>query len=212
MIRRLGTHFVILVLLLVALGTARPSVFYVSRDATGANTGLSWQDAFTTIQAGIDAADSAGGGDVWVKSGIYSGFTSTPTTDRFELRDPRAVDVIGEERNFVLHLIRVADDMPSHRPVYRGRALRSHPARDVRPDDGSGLVRRPAGGDDAWPDGCAGFREPPEYERGRGRHQDRGGGPHERGECLCPGCHGDQGRRGRREVGLHTRPSRRSIR
>ncbi len=99
MTRRLCTLFCALCMLLLALGSARSAVFYVAADAVGAGTGASWHDAFTSIQAGIDAAHSAGGGEVWVKSGTYQGFACPPSSDRFEERHPNAVDIVGEERD-----------------------------------------------------------------------------------------------------------------
>ena len=70
-------------------------VVYVNKNATGANNGNSWIDAYTTIQAGIDDADIADE-EVWVakvaaegtypeaiimKSGVklYGGFNGTET-------------------------------------------------------------------------------------------------------------------------------------
>lgn len=44
---------------------------YVDKDATGAADGTSWQDAFITIQAGIN--DAAGGDHVVCAPGIYTG-------------------------------------------------------------------------------------------------------------------------------------------
>jgi len=46
-------------------------VWYVDKDATGAEDGSSWTDAFTTIQEGIDAAGANGGGEIWVAEGAY---------------------------------------------------------------------------------------------------------------------------------------------
>jgi hypothetical protein len=36
--------------------------------------GLSWASAFTTIQPAVDAADTAGGGEVWVAASSYGGY------------------------------------------------------------------------------------------------------------------------------------------
>jgi gliding motility-associated-like protein len=45
-------------------------VVYVNTNAVGANNGTSWANAFTTLQAGIDAAASCGS-QVWVAQGTY---------------------------------------------------------------------------------------------------------------------------------------------
>jgi parallel beta-helix repeat protein len=56
------------------LGVIFPSpasaLVYVDRNATGANDGSSWADAYTTIQVGIDYADVADD-EVWVAQGTY---------------------------------------------------------------------------------------------------------------------------------------------
>ncbi|MCP4645407.1 MAG: right-handed parallel beta-helix repeat-containing protein [bacterium] len=51
-----------------------PVVIYVNTAAHAApasQDGLSWGTAFDTIQEGLDTADAAGGGEVWVARGIY---------------------------------------------------------------------------------------------------------------------------------------------
>jgi hypothetical protein len=50
-----------------------PGVVYVDVDNTaGPWTGTSWATAFQSVQAGLDAAAAAGGGEVWVAEGTYS--------------------------------------------------------------------------------------------------------------------------------------------
>ena len=51
--------------------TARPAIWYVHKENTGAEDGTSWESAFTTIQPAIDAAHDEGGGEVWVAEGVY---------------------------------------------------------------------------------------------------------------------------------------------
>jgi hypothetical protein len=46
-----------------------PLRFYVNINATGANTGLSWEDAFTKLQDAIDLAEE--GYEIWVAKGTY---------------------------------------------------------------------------------------------------------------------------------------------
>lgn len=50
--------------------------WYVDDTATGLNNGLSWTNAYTTVQAAVDAAMS--GEEVWVAQGTYSTGTTTP--------------------------------------------------------------------------------------------------------------------------------------
>jgi hypothetical protein len=61
--------------LAMALGFAPMALSQVHVDvnATGAGDGTTWADAFTTIQAGVDAARDAGGNlEVWVAQGTYT--------------------------------------------------------------------------------------------------------------------------------------------
>ncbi|HSW60456.1 MAG TPA: choice-of-anchor Q domain-containing protein [bacterium] len=46
-----------------------PLRFYVNINATGANTGLSWEDAFTKLQDAIDLAEE--GYEIWVAKGTF---------------------------------------------------------------------------------------------------------------------------------------------
>ncbi len=56
------------------LPRAQADVWYVDRDnESGVEDGASWDTAYTTIQPAIDAAHSAGGGEVWVAEGTYFG-------------------------------------------------------------------------------------------------------------------------------------------
>jgi hypothetical protein len=50
---------------------AQAGTVYVNGAASGSGTGRSWETAFSTIQAGINAAALAGGGEVWVAAGTY---------------------------------------------------------------------------------------------------------------------------------------------
>jgi predicted outer membrane repeat protein len=86
--------------------------FYVDADASGADTGTSWTDAFTDLQDALDAA--AGGDEIWIAEGTYlpgptlnDSFTMSGTQDGLKVyggfagdetalsdRDPRANETI----------------------------------------------------------------------------------------------------------------------
>ncbi|MBI4558667.1 MAG: hypothetical protein HY706_13890 [Candidatus Hydrogenedentes bacterium] len=61
---------------------AHGAVWYVDKDNSfGIEDGATWNRAFTAVQAGIDAAFAAGGGEVWVAEGIYDELRSSPNAD-----------------------------------------------------------------------------------------------------------------------------------
>ena len=83
---------------LAAWGASSPatlagSIWYVHASASGANTGTNWQDAFTTLQASLEAAQS--GDEIWVAAGTYRPSARTilndPRSATFTLRDGLAV-------------------------------------------------------------------------------------------------------------------------
>ena len=47
-------------------------VFHVNPGGSDTNDGSSWATAKKSVQAGIDAASSAGGGEIWVATGVYT--------------------------------------------------------------------------------------------------------------------------------------------
>lgn len=61
------------------------TVWYVNNSANGGNTGQSWADAFTDLQAGLMAAQS--GDQVWVAKGTYLPTSTTDRTISFALKD-----------------------------------------------------------------------------------------------------------------------------
>jgi predicted outer membrane repeat protein len=86
-----------------------PSTFYVNASAAGAGNGSSWANAYTTLQAALAAAASAGGGLICVAQGVYA------TNSSFNL--PANVEVIGgfngtgtarDPVNYVTKLVGVA--------------------------------------------------------------------------------------------------------
>lgn len=86
------------ILLLILIASSAPAaVFYADPTAVGASNGMSWEDAFNDLQAAVDAASAAGGGEVWAADGTYSADPPSGPTDSFEALDPDAVDILGQE-------------------------------------------------------------------------------------------------------------------
>ncbi len=67
--------------LVVCVGVAQAQlIIRVDKDVSSpAPDGSTWASAFATIQAGIQAALSGGGGEVWVAEGTYTGLAGNPT-------------------------------------------------------------------------------------------------------------------------------------
>lgn len=67
-------------------------VLFVDRDATGADTGMSWENAFTDLQDALAAVTTfcEGNSEIWVAEGTYAPAASSRTTS-FELIDGIAI-------------------------------------------------------------------------------------------------------------------------
>ncbi len=78
----------IALLAFAAVGSAQ-TVWYVDDDATGANDGTSWADAFTSLQSAIAAAQS--GYKIFVASGTYMPTSDTDRTKSFVLKSDVAI-------------------------------------------------------------------------------------------------------------------------
>lgn len=64
--------------------SGNPSILYVKRDAGGANNGLSWANAYHTLQDALQMAKKCSQiTSIWVAKGVY-----TPTTDEFGVSSP----------------------------------------------------------------------------------------------------------------------------
>ncbi|VGO22973.1 hypothetical protein [Pontiella sulfatireligans] len=71
---------------LLAAPYLNAAVFHVDGDFQGdASTGSSWLDAFPSVQDAIDTASASGGGEIWVKAGIYRP-AGTDRTHSFALK------------------------------------------------------------------------------------------------------------------------------
>jgi predicted outer membrane repeat protein len=60
----------VLLALLASLTAPAHAQIYVDTDATGANDGTSWTDAYTDLQTAIDNAD--GSSELWIAAGVYT--------------------------------------------------------------------------------------------------------------------------------------------
>ena len=73
---------------LTALPAEAAGTIYVDASATGADTGLSWTDAYPTLQEAL--ADAVSGDKIWVAAGVYypdegGGMTNNDLTATFTL-------------------------------------------------------------------------------------------------------------------------------
>jgi predicted outer membrane repeat protein len=89
----------IIVGLMMLLGTLIPlpqdtvyavgGVIYVKANATGANNGSSWTNAYTSLQAALAAAGN--GDQIWVASGTYYPTSGSNRSDTFSLKNGVAI-------------------------------------------------------------------------------------------------------------------------
>ena len=116
--------------LLLALGTfqvvrADPGVIYVDQDATGANDGSSWADAYVDLQDAL--AMAVYGDEIWVAEGIYLPMVEHGGTgDRFksfQLKngmalyggfDPSQGDVAWEDRDWAGNVTVLSGDIDNN--------------------------------------------------------------------------------------------------
>ena len=69
--RHFGFSFIFAVLLsLATLGeSSGQTIRFVDMNSTGSNDGISWENAFSSLQDALGAANS--GDELWVKEGVY---------------------------------------------------------------------------------------------------------------------------------------------
>ena len=79
--KRCLAAFLLGMCLLLSLADAGAAIHYVNIDNTSAtHDGQSWSTAFTSIQPAVNAAFTAGGGEVWVAAGTYTAPTNPVVT------------------------------------------------------------------------------------------------------------------------------------
>jgi predicted outer membrane repeat protein len=98
----------------VDLGAYEVHPIFVDHTATGAATGVSWTDAFTTVQDALAIAQS--GAEIWVATGVYT--PGTARTDSFVLQYQMAIyggfagtETILEQRNWETNVTVLSGDI-----------------------------------------------------------------------------------------------------
>ena len=85
-------NFILIVVLMfgqVGQVFASSSFIYVKADATGANNGTSWVDAYTELQSALSAATN--GNQIWVAAGTYYPTSGPDRTATFTLQNDIAI-------------------------------------------------------------------------------------------------------------------------
>ncbi len=92
------------------------TVLYVDADASGANTGLSWTDAFTNLQSAILTATA--GTEIWVAEGVYKPTDGTDRAATFGLKNDVAlyggfagVESARSQRDWTTHVVTLSGDI-----------------------------------------------------------------------------------------------------
>src|SRR5258706_9775856 len=85
---RLASSFILLFVLLfgqIGQAFAATIVIYVRSNASGANNGISWIDAYTDLQSALASAVS--GDEIWVAAGMYKPTAGIDRTATFTLKN-----------------------------------------------------------------------------------------------------------------------------
>jgi hypothetical protein len=83
--RKFVFWFIAILILLLNITTISAETIFVAHNATGANNGTSWTDAYTSLHSALNTAES--GDEIWVAAGVYY------ATSSFELST--GVEVYG---------------------------------------------------------------------------------------------------------------------
>ncbi|MCB0520250.1 MAG: M36 family metallopeptidase [Lewinellaceae bacterium] len=96
----------------------RPEIVYVDADATGANDGTSWADAYVDLQDGLTAAVCGDVTQVWVAAGTYKPTAGTDRSATFALLNGKAIyggfagtETELGERNWVANVTTLSGDI-----------------------------------------------------------------------------------------------------
>jgi hypothetical protein len=105
--------------------------WFVNDDASGANTGASWADAFTSLQSALAVAES--GDQIWVAAGAYTPTTTTDRTASFTLTSGVAMyggfagtETQLNERNWTTNVTILSGDLNGNDSSFTNNAENSY--------------------------------------------------------------------------------------
>jgi len=124
------------------------TILYVDHDATGANNGTSWTDAFTDLQDALSAAAPSGLDtvEIWVAEGTYKPTDGVSRTVSFQLKD--SVSIYGGFAG--TETLRSQRDVAAHPTILSGDLQDNDnatidPAEPTRADNSYHVVRDAGG-------------------------------------------------------------------